>query len=67
VAALFLGDEIIMVLKTAAMDPLDYQRYIFYTFLCMLSCLLTLSLVALVRCCANRAAGNVEKVLSSVS
>ena len=51
-----------MVLKTAAMDPLDYRRYIFYTFLALLSTLLTLSLVAVARCCANRAAANVDKV-----
>lgn len=61
-----LGDEIIMVLKTAAMDPLDYRRYIFYTFLALLSTLLTLSLVAVARCCANRAAANVDKVREQV-
>ena len=48
-----------MVLKTS---PLDYQCYIFYTFLALLSTLLTLSLVTVARCCADRATANVDKV-----
>ena len=54
-----LGYEIIMVLKTSL---LDYQCYIFYTFLALLSTLLTLSLVTVARCCADRATANVDKV-----
>ena len=48
-----------MVLKTSL---LDYQCYIFNTFLALLSTLLTLSLVTVARCCADRATANVDKV-----
>ncbi len=51
-----------MVLKTATVDPLNYRRYIFYTFLLLLSTLLSLGLVAAARCCSKRAPANVDKV-----
>lgn len=58
-----LGDEIITVLKTAAVDPLNYRRYIFYMFLASLSTLLTLGLAVVVRSCSNIAAAcKVKKV-----
>jgi hypothetical protein len=56
---LLAGDEIIMVLKTAAVDPVNYRRYIFYIFLGLLSTFLTIALAAVVRCCANRAPAKV--------
>jgi hypothetical protein len=48
-----------MVLKTAAVDPVNYRRYIFYIFLGLLSTFLTIALAAVVRCCANRAPAKV--------
>jgi len=61
-----LGDEIIMVLKTAAVDPVNYRRYIFYIFLGLLSTFLTIALAAVVRCCANRAPAKVRETVNEI-
>lgn len=58
-----LGDDIIKVLKTAAVDPAVYRQYILYCFIGLISTVMLLGVIALARVCKNRASvAKVKKV-----
>ncbi|XP_023340658.1 platelet glycoprotein 4 [Eurytemora carolleeae] len=62
-----LGEDIVKVLKTAAVDPAIYRQYILYFFIVLMSCVLLLLLTAMCLCCSNRTSvAKVEKVREQV-
>jgi len=50
-----LGEDIVKVLRTAAVDPDTYRLYILYCFIVLISTVILLSMAALAQICRNRA------------
>lgn len=57
-----LGEEIVSVLKTAAVDPKIYRQYILYFFVGLILTVIVVCIVAVCLCCANRAARMEQKL-----